>query len=523
MATEKGNKLSKIPMLTKGQIAKLVIVTVINALITIGLIVGMIFLNGSEEGRLAFNEYFSNSSDKFIFLAVSVVFLSGIVAVYFYFENRAFVKEASNLEMIFLAMQITLIISFFVGKYLNVFLRPLILCAILLLPLTDRRTAIFTNIIMCVLVISVDFFINTTYANSYSIISIAILGLVCGTIGVYLMDKVYSRLHTVLRSLVLAIPSLVCITMVGGSITDNLMLFLYATLSHILATILMIVMLPIFEYLFNRITTYRLAETTRHDAPLIRKMIEIAPGTFNHSVLVSNVAEACATAIGEDALLARACAYYHDMGKLKQPEYFTENQKNGINPHDNLTPELSTSIIKMHTKDGYELIKKNHLPTIFADVCLQHHGTMPILYFFEKASKFTDGEIAFENFLHYGPKPQTKIAAIIMIADSAEAAVRTLTERTRAEVEKKVKGIVKERLELGQFDECDITMQELSIIEISIVNTLTGVYHERIEYPKISLESLRAKNETAEQEKVVEEQQTELKETTKEKKKKGDK
>jgi putative nucleotidyltransferase with HDIG domain len=224
-------------------------------------------------------------------------------------------------------------------------------------------------------------------------------------------------------------------------------------------------------------------------------MIKEAPGTFNHSIVVSNIAEACATAIEEDALLARTCAYYHDIGKLRRPEFFGENQADGQNLHDDLTPELSTNIIKAHTQDGYELVLKHRLPKVIADVCLQHHGTMPILYFYDKAKKFTDGEVDVKQYCYTGPKPQTKIAAIIMIADGCEAATRTVKDRSRENVKKVDRSIVNERMQMGQFDECEITIKELNIIIHTIVNNFTGIYHSRVEYPKVSLSGLEQDEE----------------------------
>ena len=212
---------------------------------------------------------------------------------------------------------------------------------------------------------------------------------------------------------------------------------------------------------------------------------------------MSNIAEACATAIGEDALLARTCAYYHDVGKLRRPEFFKENQADGVNPHNDLTPELSANIIKAHTQDGYAFARKNRLPKEIADVCLQHHGTLPILFFYDKAKKFTDGEVSLASYCYSGPKPQTKIAAIIMVADGAEAAVRSLKTRTRETVSTAVKKIVSERMQLGQFDECELTLKEINIIIHTIINSLSGVYHDRVKYPKVSLEGIDVDSEDA--------------------------
>jgi putative nucleotidyltransferase with HDIG domain len=222
-------------------------------------------------------------------------------------------------------------------------------------------------------------------------------------------------------------------------------------------------------------------------------MIQQAPGTFNHSIVVANIAEACASAIGEDALLARTCAYYHDIGKLRRPEFFKENQADDYNPHDDLTPELSANVIKSHTQDGYKLIMKNRLPKVIADVCIEHHGTLPILYFYGKAKKFTDGEVDITQYSYAGPKPKTKIAAIIMIADGCEAAARSLQDRSRENVKKVVRQIVNERMELGQFEDCEITLKEINIIIHTVVNNLTGIYHNRIEYPKVNLDGIDIK------------------------------
>ena len=235
---------------------------------------------------------------------------------------------------------------------------------------------------------------------------------------------------------------------------------------------------------------FKFSELIEHKAKLIRKLIQQAPGTFNHAIVVSNIAEACALAIGEDALLARTCAYYHDIGKLRRPEFFKENQADNENPHDDLTPELSANIIKSHTQDGYDLIVKARLPKEIADVCLEHHGTLPILYFYGKAKKYTDGEVDIAQFCYAGPKPKTKIAAIVMIADGCEAAARTLQDRSRENVKKVVRQIVNDRMQLGQFEDCEITLNEINIIIHTVVNHLTGVYHSRIEYPKVSLDGM---------------------------------
>jgi putative nucleotidyltransferase with HDIG domain len=295
-----------------------------------------------------------------------------------------------------------------------------------------------------------------------------------------------------IMSFLVSSPSLVCVAMTviehGGS--DIVSDLICGVASGPLAMAIFLVLLPLFEAWFKKVSCFKFSELIEHNSKLIKKMIQQAPGTFNHCIVVSNIAEACAVAIGEDGLLARTCAYYHDIGKLRRPEFFKENQADGFNPHDDLTPELSANIIKSHTQDGYDLIMKSRLPKEIADVCREHHGTLPILYFYGKAQKFTDGKVDIEQYSYAGPKPSTKIAAIIMIADGCEAAARSLQDRSRANVKNVVRKIVNERMQLGQFEECEITLNELNIIIHTVVNHLTGVYHSRIEYPKVSLDGM---------------------------------
>jgi putative nucleotidyltransferase with HDIG domain len=263
-----------------------------------------------------------------------------------------------------------------------------------------------------------------------------------------------------------------------------------AVFSGPLAATIFTLLLPIFEAIFKKVSHFKYSELTDHKATLIKKLIKNAPGTFNHSIVVSNIAEACAAAIDEDSLLARTCAYYHDIGKLRRPEFFKENQTDGINPHDDLTPELSANIIKSHALDGSKLAEKHRLPKEIADICVQHHGTLPIIYFYDKAKKFTDGDVDIMQFCYPGPKPKSKIAAIIMIADGCEAAARALQDRSRENVTKVVRQIVNDRMALGQFEDCEITLKELNIIIHTVVNNLTGVYHSRVEYPKVNLDGI---------------------------------
>ena len=205
---------------------------------------------------------------------------------------------------------------------------------------------------------------------------------------------------------------------------------------------------------------------------------------------MAQLSETCAVAIGENAELARAAAYYHDVGKLKQPDCFTENQTD-YNVHDELMPELSADIIRSHAKDGYELLTAAHFPKIIADVAREHHGTLPIKYFYNKAMKLSGGDADVADYSYLGPTPQTKIAAIVMIADASEAATRALSDRSPASVERVVRSIIEERMDLDQFAQCDITIRELTTIKQTLVEALSGVHHHRVQYPAIRFNRAR--------------------------------
>ena len=435
------------------------------------------------------DDYFKDVRTPIHFFILLILVIA-VMVFYFIFEEKDFMKTAANSEMLFLIIELSLVICFATGEYVNIYLRPLSLAAILTLFLTNRRTAIFMNFIFCILVFLFDAFIGTKFTiDNYPAL---IMGFSSGIIATVCLDNVYSRLKLLIMSVIISVPTLVCIAMViiehgtqniGAAIASS-------ACSGPLAVAAFLILLPVFEAAFKKVSCFKFSELTDHKSKLIKKMIQQAPGTFNHSIVVSNIAEACASAIGEDALLARTCAYYHDIGKLRRPEFFKENQADGFNPHDDLTPELSANIIKSHTQDGYNFIMKNRLPKVIADVCVEHHGTLPILYFYGKAQKFTDGEVDIAQYCYAGPKPKTKIAAIIMIADGCEAAARTLQDRSRENVKKVVRQIVNDRMQLGQFEDCEITLNEINIIIHTVVNHLTGVYHSRIEYPKVSLDGL---------------------------------
>lgn len=231
-------------------------------------------------------------------------------------------------------------------------------------------------------------------------------------------------------------------------------------------------------------TRLQLLELAQTDHPLLRRLREEAPGTFHHSMMVAALAERAAERIGADPLLARAGSFYHDIGKLAHPEYFVENMLSGQpSPHDSLSPEESARIIRSHVTEGLELARRYNLPPVVRDFIPQHHGDRLVTFFYRQAAR-AGNQVDRSAFRYPGPKPQSREAAIVMLADSSEAVVRAVAERETAAIDELVDSIVAERLAEGQFDECDITLRELQLVAQSFKESLRAMYHRRIEYPE---------------------------------------
>ena len=239
--------------------------------------------------------------------------------------------------------------------------------------------------------------------------------------------------------------------------------------------------LTMWETLFGVATPMKLMDLANPDRPLLRRMVTDAPGTYSHSVSVANLAEQACERIGANALLARVGAYYHDIGKLSHPTNYIENQFGSGNPHDSLTPQKSAELIRAHVTDGIKLARRCRLPEAVAAFIPQHHGTTVIQYFYQKAREEDPG-VNVEDFRYAGPRPRTREAAVVMLADSVEAAVKALHDPSREMVEACVNGIAKQKMQEDQFDECDITMGQLHQVTESFIETLRGFYHERITY-----------------------------------------
>jgi putative nucleotidyltransferase with HDIG domain len=261
--------------------------------------------------------------------------------------------------------------------------------------------------------------------------------------------------------------------------------FGYGILNAVLSPILVMGFLPIFESLFNLTTDITLLELSDMNHPLLRRLAIEAPGTYHHSIVVGNLSEKAAEAIKANSLLARVGAYYHDIGKMEIAEYFVENQSGIRNKHEKLTPSMSALIIGSHVKKGVDLAHQFDLPDKVAYFIEEHHGTTLMSFFYAKA-KETGGESELheDDFRYPGPRPNSRETAIVMLADSVEAASRTLEDPKPSRIRNMIKRIINDKFQAGELSHSELTMHDLGLIEDSFVNMLIGVFHARIDYPK---------------------------------------
>lgn len=482
--------MNTVRKLTQKDVAKSIVAFIFGI---IGIYVIMLCMIALKYGKTGFADYFIGHRQQLITVSVSIPILFAILYTFFFFENKYVLTRISKISELFLIIYISLSTAFVFFNYVDPMSRPLVFLSLMCATLFRRRDAIFINSAYGLLMLIIDRFADLTLAGDmvYESYAYLLCTFCAGIISSLIFTNVKSRFQCVIFAFILLIPvevinSVIILPVSGFSARQTVDLLIFSAIGCLVSVMMFMFVLPIFEKLFAEMTVFRLREITSDGVKLIKRLKEKAPGTYSHSVVVAQLVEACAKAIGEDAELARAAAFYHDVGKLKGPEMFAENQTE-YNFHDDITPELSVDIIRSHTRNGAQLIQKSRLPEFFSDIAVQHHGTLPIKYFYYKALKMSDGELNIDNYSYTGPIPESKIAALIMIADASEAATRTLPNRSPEKIEAFVRGIIEERLDLGQFDNCNITMRELTIIKSTIVNQLSGVYHSRVAYPKITI------------------------------------
>ncbi len=287
---------------------------------------------------------------------------------------------------------------------------------------------------------------------------------------------------------------LVVFTLTQGIINKTDMVHLpyniiFSAANGILSAILSIGIMPFFESFFGVLTPFKLLELSNPNRPLLKRLLIEAPGTYHHSILVGNLAETAAHDIGANSLLTRVSSFYHDVGKLERPYYYKENQVGHENPHDKLPPQVSANFIKNHMSYGVDLLQKNKLPQEIIDVIKAHHGTSLIKYFYHR-EQLNNPDVDVSKFLYNGPKPDSKEAVILMLADSIEAAVRSEEEPTQASITILIDKIISQKIAENQFSNADLTFTELETIKSSFLNVLSGIFHERIAYPEINMNQI---------------------------------
>lgn len=365
------------------------------------------------------------------------------------------------------------------------FLFPTAMVSMLVYILVNERAAFISNFVVAAYA---GIIFQEGYTNIFQM-EVALYILFGGIAGIFAMQRMYNNSQILRSSLIVASVNLTFIlfyllmTKTTYEFTDIAFYIGAALVSGVLSGALTLGILPFFESAFGILSTMRLIELSSPNHPLLKKILTETPGTYHHSLMVANLAEAACEAIGANGLLARVGCYYHDIGKTNRPGFFIENQVNGYNPHDNLSPEASKDIIISHAVDGADILKKNKLPKEIIDVAEQHHGTSLLKFFYHKAKEMNPN-IQEESFRYPGPKPQTKEIAIISVADSVEAAVRSMKEPNAEKIHRLIQSIIKDKVIDGQFDECDLSFKEIKKIEESFCSTMNGTFHSRIEYPK---------------------------------------
>lgn len=433
----------------------------------------------------------------FIGLAILVIVLIGIIAYYFREMDLHDRSLPIYLSIYVLVIAITILLMKAISLFQLVteigYIFPVAMATMLIRMLINEKMAIISSVIIA---ICGSIIFNEEMLGKFNF-SIGAYFLISGIAGAIFLGKQHHRTNILKAGLFVSLLNIIVLTaifMMRNGYYTSIEIGTYislAFLSGFISAVLTLGLMPVFEAGFGILSTMKLIELSNPNHPLLRKILIEAPGTYHHSVMVANLSEAACEAIGANGFLARVGAYYHDIGKTKRPQFYIENQMNIENPHNNIAPQLSKTIITAHPYDGAQMLRQYKIPKEIIDICEQHHGTTLIKYFYHQAKEQADGEILESDFRYPGPKASSKEAAVVGIADSVEAAVRSMKNPTPQKIENLVRNILAERLQDGQFDECDITLKELDLATKSMCETLKGIFHSRIEYPEIDKKKVK--------------------------------
>lgn len=430
--------------------------------------------------------------------ALLIALLMIVVLFYLYQQNREIYTNAGVLYLLGIIVLVILAVAKGIlaielarspelGSLMG-YMVPIGAAGMLIAILIDSRLA--------VLVVSVMSLLLALMAGGQ--VNFGIVGLVGGITGVYSVSKLSQRGDLARAGFYTSAANVAVIAVIGiiSGASPALIIssaFILGITNGILSSILTNGSLPYLENAFGITSSVRLLELSHPSNPLLKKLLTEAPGTYHHSILVGNLAESAAEVVGGESLLVRVGAYYHDIGKIKRPYFFIENQLSSDNPHDKIAPSLSTLILTSHIRDGLDLAREYKLPQAIMNIIEQHHGSGLVTYFYHKARESGGDNINEDEFRYEGPRPQTKEAAIVMLADSVEAAVRSMQNRTHGRVEGLVRKLLRDKLLDGQLDQCDLTFKDLEKIAEAFLKVLSGIFHSRVEYPDLTKEMERRK------------------------------
>lgn len=421
---------------------------------------------------------------QYIGRLLTVILLVAIFFVFIFLLRKKIFYSNSKLILIF---SLVILISFF--AYLSMHIRvdypvellifvPVV--SILLTILFDSRISFTVTTMICFLLGAIR---GGDFATSY----ISFCGSVLAIFSVRDIENralIFRSAYYIFAGYIVAIAATSLVKIYYSK--DIVFQMIFGGINSLMSPIIAYGLLFFYEKTFRITTNLTLLELADFNHPLLKKLSTLAPGTFHHSIVMGNLAEAAAESIGANRILARVGCYYHDIGKMVKPEYFVENQIEQKNKHENLNPNISAKVIISHVKDGIELAEKYHLPKEVIDFIPMHHGTTLVSYFYNKAKNMTDKEretISDYIYRYPGPKPQTKETGIVMIADIIESSTRTIEDPTPSKLEDRIDEIIKKRFIEGELDECDLTLKDLTKIKIAFLKILIGIHHQRIKYP----------------------------------------
>ncbi|MDE6757808.1 MAG: HDIG domain-containing protein [Clostridia bacterium] len=432
-----------------------------------------------------------------IYLPLTIMVFCILATLYYYIVK--FDKQAEEYvsvmkrclicySMIFIAVIVSAVLYSFFTPHSIVISSVTMMVTMLL----NKKLGIYSTFVTMGVMLAI--FVTCSYVLDIESFNLDIIGgllnsMIMSMCMVFLVGREYTRLKLTWGTILLGLVTTplaglysifghgVSAVTVGNAIFGRLV-------GSMLSVAIFIVFLPLYETAFAVWTNFRLAEVCSPSQPLLKELREKAPGTYNHCVSVANLVESCADAIDINPYMARACAFFHDVGKMKHPEYFTENQKDGKNPHDDLIPEVSVNMITNHVKDGVTLLKEHHMPDTIIKAAFEHHGDATVPYFYMKAQSITEDALSNYTYRYNARKPTTKYSALVMICDICEAILRSKQIDNYDQIRAVVDNVISSKLNEGQFDDCTLTVRDFAIIKDTICDVIPSTLHKRIDYDK---------------------------------------